>query len=376
MPARRFVTDFLSPRPLLDPLEDAAPSREGAEDAPDALLVLNYHLPAATPLMWARSATRVCADGGANRLYDELPGMFPARAAADVRASHVPDAIVGDLDSVRPDVLAYYRAGGCRAVDLSHDQDTTDLRKAVTAMVAETEHLVEFAEAEWGAARADEAKRDPNRSKRAAADKRNPGSGATSPDDANPPSPPRASSEPEPEAKVRKPRILVAGGLGGRFDHEMAHLSVMHEFDRHRVVLVGRYSTATLIPPGETVIVPDASAEGPTCGLVPLAGPARVHTRGLRWNLAGETLRFGEFVSTSNRLERVEEGNRGTASHHGEGGGGGGGFGGGAGSEGGDDEDEGGRRAKAVTVRTDAPLVWTTVVRGPAGAEGTEGPER
>jgi hypothetical protein len=229
-------------------------------------------------------------------------------------------------------------------------------------MVAETEHLVEFAEAEWGA-RADEAKRDPNRSKRAAHE-RDPGSGVTSPGANTPPT--RASSEPE---AMRKPRILVAGGLGGRFDHEMAHLSVMHEFDRHRVVLVGRYSTATLIPPGETVIVPDASAEGPTCGLIPLAGPARVHTRGLRWNLAGETLRFGEFVSTSNRLERVGEGNRGTAS--GEGGGGGGG--GGAVSEG--DDDDGGRRTKAVTVRTDAPLVWTTVVRWAAGAEGT-GPER
>ena len=142
MPPRRFVTDFLP---------TSVGNLRRPEVTEDELLILNYHLPAVTPHLLRHTRRCFCADGGANRLYDELPGMFPARAAADVRASHVPDAIVGDLDSVRPDVLAYYRARGCRAVDLSHDQDTTDLRKAVTAMVAETEHLVEFAEAEWGA---------------------------------------------------------------------------------------------------------------------------------------------------------------------------------------------------------------------------------
>jgi hypothetical protein len=52
--------------------------------------------------------------------------------ARAVREAHVPRAIVGDLDSVRPEVLAFYQSRGCETVDLSHDQDTTDLHKAVT----------------------------------------------------------------------------------------------------------------------------------------------------------------------------------------------------------------------------------------------------
>jgi thiamine pyrophosphokinase len=61
----------------------------------------------------------------------------PGEDAAAVRAAYVPDAIVGDLDSIRPEVLSYYTAAGATTHDMSHDQDTTDLHKAITAMVEE-----------------------------------------------------------------------------------------------------------------------------------------------------------------------------------------------------------------------------------------------
>lgn len=90
-----------------------------------------------------------------------------------MRAAYVPDAIIGDLDSIRPEVLRFYRAAGSRAHDLSHDQDTTDLHKAITTMVAEDaasalSELNEF-EGRW----------------------------------------------------LRQHRIFVAGALGGRLDHEV-----------------------------------------------------------------------------------------------------------------------------------------------------------
>lgn len=88
----------------------------------------------------------------------------------------------------------------------------------------------------------------------------------------------------------------------------MSHLSAMHEFAETRIVLLGRSSMATLVPPGVTDIVPDLDAEGPSCGLVPMQGPASVKTAGLRWNLEeGRRLRFGEFISTSNQV-RAEDG--------------------------------------------------------------------
>ena len=250
MPTRRFVTDFLP-----TPSASAARPRDG--DAADELLILNYHLPAVTPHLWHRARRHFCADGGANRLYDELPAMLPHLHPDDARAAHVPECIVGDLDSIRPEVLRFYVDAGARAVDLSHDQDTTDLHKAVTAMVARP---------------------DPDSDE--------------TPD------------EPSPSAR----RILVVGALGGRFDHEMSHLSAMHEFADTRIVLLGRSSMATLVPPGVTDIVPDLDAEGPSCGLVPMQGDASATTTGLRWNLErAQRLRFGEFISTSNQV-RAEEG--------------------------------------------------------------------
>ncbi|PKI18232.1 hypothetical protein CRG98_049494, partial [Punica granatum] len=42
-----------------------------------ALIVLNQRLPRFTPLLWQHAQLRLCADGGANRVFDEMPGLFP-----------------------------------------------------------------------------------------------------------------------------------------------------------------------------------------------------------------------------------------------------------------------------------------------------------
>ena len=86
----------------------------------------------------------------------------------------------------------------------------------------------------------------------------------------------------------------------------MSNMSAMHEFAETNIVLLGRTSMAVLIPPGTTVIRPDLRAEGPSCGLVPLTGPARVTTSGLKWNLDGDEITFRRFISTSNELLPVE----------------------------------------------------------------------
>ena len=55
---------------------------------------------------------RVCADGGANRLFDLL----------DQSQLYIPAAVVGDLDSVRPEVVAFYRTAGV-VLEAVEDQD-------------------------------------------------------------------------------------------------------------------------------------------------------------------------------------------------------------------------------------------------------------
>ncbi|KAF2618808.1 hypothetical protein F2Q68_00038184 [Brassica cretica] len=101
-----------------------------------ALIVLNQNLPRFTPLVWEHvleiiAKLRLCADGGANRIYDELPLFFPREDALLIRNRYKPDVIKGDMDSIRPDVLHFYLSLGTKVIDESHDQDTTDLDKCI-----------------------------------------------------------------------------------------------------------------------------------------------------------------------------------------------------------------------------------------------------
>lgn len=72
--------------------------------------------------LWSHFDYKLCADGGANRLYDGV--------SEDLRSIFLPDTIKGDLDSLRDDVSAYYRERGCRVVR-DDDQDCNDLDKCM-----------------------------------------------------------------------------------------------------------------------------------------------------------------------------------------------------------------------------------------------------
>lgn len=73
-------------------------------------------------LVWKHSHVRICADGGANRLYNlNIPTL-------------IPNVIVGDMDSIKKETLLYYKNnvnGKCEILNQSDDQDTTDLDKAL-----------------------------------------------------------------------------------------------------------------------------------------------------------------------------------------------------------------------------------------------------
>ncbi|KAF2658205.1 thiamine pyrophosphokinase-like protein 1 [Lophiostoma macrostomum CBS 122681] len=99
---------------------------------PPSLLILNQPIASFDVLarLWKHSRYRICADGGANRLYDMFEGAREPR-----RCEYLPDSIHGDLDSLRDDVRNYYASCG---VDVSQnpDQYSTDFGKAMVKVAS------------------------------------------------------------------------------------------------------------------------------------------------------------------------------------------------------------------------------------------------
>ncbi|CAK9178020.1 unnamed protein product [Ilex paraguariensis] len=208
-----------------------------------ALVVLNQSLPRFTPLLWRHAQLRLCADGGANRLYDDMPQLFRYDDVFAVRNRYKPDVIKGDMDSIRTEVRDFYANLGTRIIDESHDQDTTDLHKCI-AFIRDL----------------------------------------------------------MPDLDKSNLCVLVAGALGGRFDHEVGNINVVCRFATMRIILLSDDSLIHLLPSTyHHEIHVHSSVEGPHCGLIPIGVPSEsTTTTGLQWNLSATKMRFGGLVSTSN----------------------------------------------------------------------------
>ncbi|XP_015577202.1 thiamine pyrophosphokinase 1 isoform X2 [Ricinus communis] len=172
-----------------------------------------------------------------------MPLLFPHENALDVRQRYKPDVIKGDLDSVRREVLDFYARLGTKVVDECHDQDTTDLHKCVAYICDIT-----------------------------------------------------------PDLDKSSLCILVAGALGGRFDHEAGNLNVLYRFSTIRVILLSDDCLIYLLPSTHChEIYIQSSIEGPHCGLIPIGKPSgSTTTTGLQWDLTDMEMSFGGLISTSN----------------------------------------------------------------------------
>lgn len=114
--------------PFLRPANNnnTATKTTSSETVHQALVILNS--PIRTPPsplfreLWDTSSVRVCADGGANRLYQ-----------AD--ASLIPNLVAGDLDSLHPQVRSYYEKKGGVSIERDPCQNSNDLDKALTALL-------------------------------------------------------------------------------------------------------------------------------------------------------------------------------------------------------------------------------------------------
>lgn len=198
-----------------------------------ALIVLNQPFSAALlAALWANTDWHCCADGGANRLHDLDP-------------VYVPDLIKGDLDSLRPDVAAHYRAAGVPIVQ-DDDQYSTDLQKCIQAL----EH--------------------------------------------------KERTDPAPYS------LVLLGALSGRLDHTVHLLALLHRLRASRppIFAVTDDNIAWVLDAGQHAIPIDHARFGPTCGLLPLAVPSTtISTTGLRWDVTHWQSSFDTRISTSNHLD-------------------------------------------------------------------------
>lgn len=183
-----------------------------------------------------KASIRICADGASNRLYD----FFETDTE---RKKHVPDFLVGDMDSSRSEVIDFYTSVGTK-VSVDKSEYATDFMKSVKQLKEASNN------------------------------------GITT--------------------------LYVLGGIGGRVDqgfhsiHQL--LQLFSDENIKETFLVSEESISFLIPVGKTEIKTPLKYLGQTCGIIPLLGETHITTKGLKWDVSNWETQFGTQMSTSNHL--------------------------------------------------------------------------
>ncbi|KAL4888382.1 thiamine pyrophosphokinase [Aspergillus ambiguus] len=252
---------------------------DGPPRTPFALVILNQPInERAFAVVKKHACVTVCADGGANRFYQMMQ-------AHGQESTELPSLIIGDLDSIHADTRAHYERLGVSVIEDS-DQYSTDFTKCLNYI------------------------------------RRHAGS-------LSGPSPTAATTT----TTAAPPRldILILGGLGGRVDQafsQIHHLYLMAQQQQQQqpadstpgdLYLISEESITFILKPGRNVIhTPRANRPGGPCadseeylleenvGIIPLAGPGCISTRGFQWDVEEWPTAIGGQLSTSNHI-RAEE---------------------------------------------------------------------
>jgi thiamine pyrophosphokinase len=95
---------------------------------------------------------------------------------------------------------------------------------------------------------------------------------------------------------ISAPLVLAVGVSGGRFDHDLAALTVLARHPDRPCLVIGRESLVFLCPPRLRLDL----APGTTVSVFPLL-PGRIESHGLEWPTTGLHLAPGGRIGTSNR---------------------------------------------------------------------------
>ncbi|KAK5062999.1 hypothetical protein LTR84_005075 [Exophiala bonariae] len=226
---------------------------------PYAVIVLNQPVNKnALNAVISTASLLVCADGGADRLlaYEQQTGTTATGSAPNGSSndnnSHkgqyrhrLPDAIIGDLDSLSRRAEEHYRERGVLVVK-DPDQYSTDFTKCLS----------------WIRGTMGDAPMD----------------------------------------------VVVLGGLGGRVDQGFSqiHHLFMAENDpsllRGRIYLLSEQSLSFVLANGQNLVYVEPGYFAENIGIIPVLGKTLLTTKGLEWDVENWPTEFGGQVSTSNHI--------------------------------------------------------------------------
>jgi thiamine pyrophosphokinase len=195
--------------------------------------------------LWRYCDFKICADGGANRLFDGLK-----EREGDV-SLFIPDVVKGDLDSLKNEVKEYYSRAGCSIIQ-DENQDHNDLDKCLGEIKSKEKENRQDREGRKGMT------------------------------------------------------VIILGAFGGRFDQEIANVHALFKWNLNfeRIVLLGNNNMAYLLTPGTHIIIPLIGVEGPGVSLLPLGCKVdSITTEGLKWDMNDQDMEMGKLISSSNCLQ-------------------------------------------------------------------------
>lgn len=241
-------------------------------DRPTAvLIILNQPiLGMGVVRLWKSTRLRVCADGGANQLFD----YFDDRT----RGNYVPDFIVGDMDLVRTEVRSFYEAQGTIVITQTSEY-ASDFTKAL--------QLVQI----WGC--------DPL---------------LLNPSQVNDTD--GLSHLVRELSNLKEQTVYVLSAVGGRLDQSMGLIvqfyTLAHDWSLLSIILLTHTDIIFAAPRGLNFVKYPSkqqfhpSKRVPACGILPFGTATILNSQGLRYDVLNWPSSLYGQVSTNNGVSGVD----------------------------------------------------------------------
>ncbi|ETB60185.1 thiamine pyrophosphokinase [Plasmodium yoelii 17X] len=98
-------------------------------------------------------------------------------------------------------------------------------------------------------------------------------------------------------------KIFILGATGNRFDQTCANISSLYKKTlKNNIYLIGENNFLFLLKEGKHIININPNVFEKTCALLPIGNKCKIKTEGLKYNLNYEYLSFDKLISSSNEI--------------------------------------------------------------------------